>query len=83
MKHSLQKDTHMNQNNLPDLTIVKGVVCMALGIMLVAFATSIIIRMTCFVAGLGFIYIGLRMLNIPGLNNRFSLIRSYCQKFFS
>ena len=73
----------MNQNNLPDLTIVKGVIAMALGLMCIVFAYGIIMRMMFFVAGTGLVYYGLRLLNIPALNNVLTLIKAYWNRLFS
>lgn len=72
----------MSLNNLPDLTVVKGVVAMAVGIMCIVFAYGIIMRMMCFVAGIGLVYYGLRMLNIPSLNGLLARVKAYWTQLF-
>lgn len=72
----------MNKN-LPDLTVVKGLLATTLGTILILAAYKIILQAIFFSAGILLVYYGLSMLNVPSINHFFGSIKSHFNKFLS
>ncbi len=70
----------MENKNLPDMTVIKGIIAVCLGIILIICSYSIMLRMLCFVAGALLVYYGVCLLNIPAINNALSYIKTHIQK---
>jgi hypothetical protein len=73
----------MDNKNLPDLTVVKGMLATTLGAILVLAAYKIILEAILFVTGIFLIYYGLSMLNVPAINHFFGSIKNHFNKFMS
>jgi hypothetical protein len=73
----------MDNKNLPDLAVVKGLLATTLGAILVLAAYKIILQAIFFVTGIFLVYYGLSMLNVPAINHFFGSIKSHFNKFMS
>lgn len=56
-----------NQNsnsNMPNMNVMKGLLAVIFGLMFIVFAAKIILNIIFFIAGIGLIYYGLRVLDM-------------------
>jgi hypothetical protein len=72
----------VSNNQLPDMSTLKGLAAVIIGIILIALAHSIIIHMMLFVSGLLLMYYGFNLLNITGVKTILASIKNYCAKWF-
>lgn len=68
---------------MPNLSVVKGILAIVFGCMFIIMSYSIIIRMTLFTAGLFLIYYGIKMLNVPQIEQGIHKTKDYFKKMIS
>jgi len=68
------------QNNLPNMTVVKGLIAILLGLILIMMSYRVIVRMLFFLGGILLIYYGLQILNIPAINNALGATKQFFKK---
>jgi hypothetical protein len=68
---------------VPNMTVIKGLIAVTFGITFIFFAYTIILRMIFFMCGLLLTYYGLQLLNITVFNDAIKNIRAYLKKYFS
>ena len=73
----------MNGKELPNMTVVKGLLAITFGLVLIMFAYNIILRMVFFVCGLGLLYYGFKTLDLPALKTFFETLQVQIKKLFS
>ena len=66
---------NQNNDNMPNVNVIKGLLAVVFGLMFIVFAAKIILNIVFFVAGIGLIYYGLRVLDMKQATE-------YLDKFF-
>ena len=73
----------MNGKDLPNMNVVKGLLAITFGLIFVMFAYNIILRMIFFTCGLGLLYYGFKVLDLPALKHFFTTVQAQIKKLFS
>ena len=73
----------MNGKELPNMTVIRGLLAVTFGLVLIMFAYNIILRMIFFVSGMALLYYGFKTLELPALKTFFATMQTQIRKFFS
>ena len=82
MKSPENREERGKKPNVPNMSVVKGVLAIIFGLLLVVFAHKIILQIIFFVSGLFLIYYGLVVLKIRQVTDYIDSVVSKVRRFF-